>query len=175
MPDESGRSVTGSPLAPALPEAARAGIEAWCKSFPGAWVEAKGPALSVHYRAVPDRIQPAFCAGMRRRIGPFRKSAKILHGKKVYEILPPGAPDKAGAMKAWIERHAPRSAVFYFGDDSNDEPVHVNVRELGGISVAVGRNASRAEYALASPHDVVWFMEWLAREWSSARGAARTG
>lgn len=166
--DETGRQVHSGPLDPALPQDVRAGLDEWCKAFPGAWVEVKGPALAVHYRAVPDRIQPAFCAGVRRRLGPFRRSAKILHGKKVYEILPAGAPDKATAVAAWIEGHEPRGLLMYFGDDSNDEPVHAMVRERGGFAVAVGRKASLAEYALESPSDVIWFLEWLAREWSFA-------
>ena len=169
--DESGRPVPSGPLEPALPEDVRAGLDDWCKTFPGAWVEVKGPALAVHYRAVPDRIQPAFCAGVRRRIGPFRRSAKILHGKKVYEILPAGSPDKATAVATWLAPHEPPGMLIYFGDDSNDEPVHTLVRERGGVAVAVGRKASRAEYALESPADVIWFLEWLGREWTYTRRA----
>jgi trehalose 6-phosphate phosphatase len=173
--DESGRSIQVFPLDPALPDDVRAGLEDWCKGFPGAWIEAKGPALAIHYRAVPDRNQPAFCAGVRRRLAPFRRSSRILHGKKVYEVLPPGAPDKAAALKAWLERHEPHGLLFYFGDDANDEPVHAMVRALGGIAVAVARTASRAEYALASPAEVTWFLEWLKREWSYVLGARSGG
>jgi len=57
--------------------------------------------------------------------------------------------------------------LFYFGDDTNDEPVHRLVRERGGIAVAIGRAVSAAEYGLPSPAEVVWFLEWLEREWTA--------
>jgi len=56
--------------------------------------------------------------------------------------------------------------LLYFGDDTNDEPVYGMIRERGGYAVAVGRTVSTAEYALPSPTEVVWFLEWLEREWT---------
>jgi hypothetical protein len=48
--------------------------------------------------------------------------------------------------------------------------VHAAVRRRGGLAVAVDRNVSHAEYALPSSGEVIWFLEWLDREWS-LRGA----
>ena len=76
--------------------------------------------------------------------------------------------DKTAALESWLERMA-EPLVFFFGDDLVDEPVHEAVRRRhGGVSVAVGRSSSLAEYALPDSTQVVWFLEWLAREWREA-------
>jgi trehalose 6-phosphate phosphatase len=167
--EESGRPVELPPLAAVLTPEARADFEAWCAQFPGAWIEEKGPAVAIHYRAVDAPRQPAFCAGARRRLSALRRTAQVLHNKKVYEVLPAGAPDKAAAIQSWYARDGEGGALLFFGDDANDEPVHELVRRLGGIAAAVGRTASRAEFALDSPIQVTWFLEWLAREWEITR------
>jgi trehalose 6-phosphate phosphatase len=142
----------------------------WCARFEGAWFEDKGPAFAVHYRAVPERFQPAFCSGVRRRFAGDPPRARLLHGKKVFDVLPVVDRDKASALADWVDR--PDGVLFYFGDDANDEPVYPRVRDRGGISVAIGRWASHAEYGLTTPEHVTWFLEWLAREWTDSRAAA---
>ena len=142
-------------------------MQQWCARFEGAWFEDKGPAFAVHYRAVPERFQPAFCSGVRRRFAGDPPRARLLHGKKVFDVLPMVDRDKAGALADWYDR--PDALLFYFGDDANDEPVYPKVRERGGISVAIGRWASHAEYGLTAPEHVTWFLEWLTREWTEAR------
>src|SRR5438093_1426983 len=52
------RHVATGALSPQLRAAARA----WCDRFEGAWLEDKGVALSLHYRRVVPRLQPAFRA-----------------------------------------------------------------------------------------------------------------
>src|SRR5205814_8638669 len=69
---------------------------------------------------------------------------------------------------------APRRALFYFGDDTNDEPALEWVRRHGGFAVAVGRRRSHAPYHVRGPVDVLRAVEWIAREWT-ARGATRPG
>ena len=58
--------------AEALPASLRESMRDWCTRFDGAWLEDKGPAFAVHYRAVPERFQPAFCSGLRRRFAADR-------------------------------------------------------------------------------------------------------
>lgn len=148
-----------------LPAATRRTFEAWCKRFPGAWLEDKSLSIALHYREVPARFRDAFGQGVRRRVRTL-KGVELVHGKMVFEVQPATGVDKAAALARWLpEDGVP--ALFYFGDDTNDEPVHRLVRERGGVAVAVGRTVSRAEYALDSPAEVVWFLEWLAREWEA--------
>ena len=152
----------------ALPPDLRTSLDAWCTRFPGSWVEDKSVAFALHYRGVAPDLQPAFGAGVRRRVRPFKNTATLVHGKRVFEVMPSVAWDKASALRLWLDRqNAGDGTLMFFGDDTNDEPVHELIRSRGGLAVAVGRTVSRAEYVLPSPNEVVWFLEWLEREWES--------
>lgn len=170
--DGNGSSHLHVSEAEALPSELVGAMTEWCTRFEGAWLEDKGPAFALHYRAVPDRFQPAFCSGVRRRFGGEGSKARLLHGKKVFEVLPAVERDKSSAYLDWV-LEPEKNLTFYFGDDTHDEPVYPHVRTQGGIAVAIGRFASRAEYALAGPPHVTWFLEWLAREWMDARNETR--
>lgn len=153
-------------------------LENWCLRFPGSWLENKTSSCALHYRAVAPSLQPAFGAGVRRRIRPYQGQATLVHGKCVFEVMPAVGWDKAAALGRWLEKAPQGATVLYFGDDTHDEPVHQLVRQRGGFAVAIGRIVSQAEYVLPTPGDVVWFLEWLDREWpmagekSTAREAA---
>lgn len=151
-----------------LARSLRKTFDAWCKRFPGAWLEDKKLAIALHYREVPARFRDAFGQGVRRRVRQQRSGLELIHGKMVFEIMPATGVDKAAALSQWIPENGP-PGLFYFGDDTNDEPVHKMVRERGGVAVAVGRTVSRAEYSVESPAQVIWFLEWLAREWESRK------
>ncbi len=145
-----------------VPTSLRSELETWCQRFPGAWLEDKGHSVALHYRNVPQRFQGAFGAGVRRRARPHRGSALLIHGKKVFEVMPAISWNKADALEHWWNN---QGMLFFFGDDTNDEPVHARVAEKGGTAVAVGRVVSKAGYVLRGPDEVVWFLEWLGREW----------
>lgn len=157
----------------ALPDRVRESMGEWCGRFEGAWLEDKGPAFAVHYRAVSERFQPAFCSGLRRRFAGEQDRARLLHGKKVFEVLPAIDRDKSHAFTEWVSGD-PSAVSFYMGDDAHDEVVYPRVRERGGFAVAIGRFASRAEYALTDPQQVTWFLEWLEREWREAKHLSAT-
>jgi len=165
--DAQGRRQVHVPAETALPETLRTSLSDWCRRFPGAWAEDKRFSVALHYRAVAAELQPAFAAGVRRRVRPHRDAARLVHGKRVFEIMPAVPWEKSAALRLWLEGRTRPGMLFYFGDDTIDEPVHRLVRERGGISVAVGRVASEAEYSLPSPTEVVWFLEWLERQWAA--------
>ncbi len=152
-----------------LPRELWAELEAWCRRFPGAWLEDKRHAIALHYRSVPARFRPAFGAGVRRRVRPLRGRATLVHGKMVFEVMPPVRWDKGSALERWL-RPRRGALVVYLGDDTHDEPAFERARARGGVAVVVGRPFSRAEYVVASPREVVWFLEWLAREWRERIG-----
>lgn len=164
-----------------VPESLLSGLRAWCESHPGTWVQDKGRAVAVHYRQLPARLQAAFTAGVRRRLHEHRDEVKALPGKKVFEIAPAEAVDKGWSLGHWLaaEQGPPREStpppcVVYLGDDVNDESAYPFVRGRRGISVAVARRSSAAEFRLDSPTEVCWFLEWLEREWrwlTDERGA----
>ena len=124
----------------------------------------------MHFAGVASSLQPAFGAGVRRRLRPHDSRLTLVHGRTAFEVMPAGGWDKAAALERWLESAGPGALLFYFGDDTRDEPVHAAVRRRGGLAVAVDRIVSDAEYVLPSSGDVIWFLEWLDREWS-LRGA----
>jgi trehalose-phosphatase len=147
-----------------IPVELRRDLEEWCRRFPGAWLEDKGPSFALHYRALPVPLHGAFAAGVRRRVEARPGRVRLVPGRKVLEVLPAVAWDKAAALAAWLSG-LEEPLPFFLGDDTVDEPVHAAVRERGGVTVAVGRRASRAEYGLPDPAQAVWFLDWLAHEW----------
>lgn len=162
-----GRLETHVPQGRELPDELRGLLEEWARRFPGAWIEDKRWTLAAHYRHVAPRARASFGAGVRRLLRPYHVRVEVLHGKKVFEVLPALGWSKAKALELWW-RPSRSGLVVYLGDDENDEPVHGWVRRLGGVSVAIGRSRSRAEYALKSSEEVTWWLEWLARERDSA-------
>ncbi len=127
----------------------------------------QGPACAVHYRQLPTRLQAAFTAGVRRRLNEHRDQIHALPGKKVYELSPIVAIDKGTAIGQWLtEGSLPESpCVVFLGDDVNDETGYPVVRARRGIGVVVARRSTAAEFRVKSTTEVLWFLEWLLREW----------
>ncbi len=164
--DERGRRETHTGTTLSLPLPLLRELEGWCQRFPGARLESRGGSCALHLAAVAPSLQPAFGAGVRRRLRPHESQLTLVHGRTGFEVMPVGGWDKAAALECWLEPAGPETLLFYFGDDTRDEPVHATVRRRGGLAVAVDRVVSHAEYALPSSGDVIWFLEWLDREWS---------
>jgi len=164
--DERGRRETHAGTAHFLPLSLLRELEGWCRRFPGARLESRGSSCALHFAAVAPSLLPAFGAGVRRRVRPCQSQVILVHGRTGFEVMPAGGWDKAAALERWLEPAGPGTLLFYFGDDTRDEPVHAVVRRRGGLAVAVDRIVSHAEYALPTPGDVIWFLEWLDREWS---------
>jgi trehalose-phosphatase len=164
--DERGRRELHAGAGPALPRLLLRELEGWCQRFPGARLESRGSSCALHFAEVASTLQPAFGAGVRRRLRPHDPQWTLVHGRTGFEVMPVGGWDKAAALERWLESAGPETLLFYFGDDTRDEPVHEAVRRRGGLAVAVDRIVSNAEYALPTPGDVIWFLEWLDREWA---------
>ena len=118
---------------------------------PGAVLEPKGLAVSVHYRKVPP--------GRRRELGTLRERVEreapgllVLHGKNVLEFLP-GLEWRKGQAALWIARRLVRTLrpgralVLYAGDDATDADAFAALRGHG-VTVRVGARRGRADYAV---------------------------
>ena len=162
--DERGRHETHAGTALSRPLLRE--LEGWCQRFPGARLESRGSSCTLHFAGVAASLQPAFGAGVRRRLHPHDSQLTLVHGRTGFEVMPAGGWDKAAALERWLDPAGPGTLLFYFGDDTRDEPVYAAVRRRGGLAVAVDRTVSHAEYTLPTPGDVIWFLEWLDREWS---------
>ena len=85
----------------------------------GAWVEEKGAAVAVHFRALPD---PAVAA--EEAAGPLASIAaarglELVPGKAILELMPVGAPRKGDAVQLLVEERGLEAALFA-GDDVGD-------------------------------------------------------
>jgi trehalose-phosphatase len=164
--EPGGRRETHVPADRALPPGLADELREWSSKFPGAWLEDKRLELALHYRDVPTRFHAALGAGIRRQARTHHGRAVLVHGKRVYEVLPRVSWNKASALHEWWDKRG-NGLLFSFGDDTHDEPLHSFVRRHGGISVAVGRTSSSAEYGVPASQDVTWFLEWLLSEWQT--------
>ena len=117
-------------------------------------------------------------AGVRRRRAPARPAVPRPGAARARQARvrdhAGGAVGEVAALGLWLDSRAPHGTLFYFGDDTNDEPVHRAVRERGGIAVAVGRAVSAA--STSCPRPPRWCGSWNGwnGEWS-ARAEARSG
>ena len=131
----------------------------------GVYVECKTVSVAVHYRnAAPDAAASARRAVqsiVRKRARGFR----VLEGKKVREILPPGRASKGRAVfevLAKMARKRDRYPLLYLGDDVTDETVFQRLRQSDiGIHVG-GGTRTRARYRLDSPAEAARFLARLA-------------
>ena len=85
----------------------------------GAWVEVKGAAVAVHFRALPDPAGAAEAAA-----GPLARVAaahglELVPGKAILELMPVGAPRKGDAVQLLVEGED-LEAVLFAGDDVGD-------------------------------------------------------
>jgi trehalose-phosphatase len=136
------------------------------RRFPGAFLELKGQAVSVHYRKVPQRRRGEllnFGAQVKREV----PGLVSLSGKNVLEFLPQVNWGK-GQAALWIARRLvptlrPRCAVIlYAGDDATDEAAFAALKGRG-VTVRVGGRRGLADYAVKNISGTHALLRWLLR------------
>ena len=138
-------------------------------SLKGAFVEDKGLGLSVHYRMLNSRNESIFEIFFDRITREFasRNEIRIVPGKKVFEIRPPIAWDKGGAILWLLKAHEEamnnqKAVVIYIGDDQTDEDAFKALSKIA-VTIHVGNPQSTAAgYFLESPQEVTKFLGYLA-------------
>jgi trehalose 6-phosphate phosphatase len=122
-------------------------------AFAGAWVEDKRYTLAVHYRAALIH-EDAILHEMRARRDAIAPALRLLRGKAVIELRPPGI-DKGTGLEALLAcpPFAGRRPVF-FGDDITDEDVFRVLPHHRGIGICVGADLKGATLRLESPAEV---------------------
>jgi trehalose-phosphatase len=145
------------------------------QAVPEAWliVEAKGPAVTFHFRAAPDvdaaRVRVLEAVDLADPQALLRRSG----GRRSLELRPAGASDKGSALRRLIVEHEPR-VVIMLGDDHTDVLAFEALREaraagrVDGLAIAVvGRPdvsaavAPQADLRLASPREATRFLRLL--------------
>lgn len=130
--------------------------------YSGLYLEDKGAALALHYRAAPQ-LKDLAMGLMRtgaRRVG---NAFELLEGDSVIE-LKPAALNKATAIEAFMaeEPFAGRTPIF-IGDDRTDFDGFGAVRRNGGVDISVG-NRVAARWNLPDPGAVRAWLERFAAE-----------
>ena len=126
--------------------------------FPGAHIEDKGPAIAVHYRAVPEAEEE-----IRRLVQALADQSDgtlaAQKGKMVIELKPEGTGKGAAVERLMrVPPFAGRSPLA-IGDDITDEEMFAVVNRLGGTSYRVGPagEPTAASLRIDSPDAVrVW-------------------
>jgi trehalose 6-phosphate phosphatase len=125
---------------------------------PGVWLENKAFSLTFHYRGARNLVLA------RRRIEAAIKGLKpvprVVRGKYVYNLVPPGLPHKGTATRE-IQRVARAKNSFFMGDDITDEDAFRGA-PANWITVRVGKSSrSAARYYIPSFDDVPRLLEML--------------
>jgi trehalose 6-phosphate phosphatase len=118
----------------------------------GVMAEDKGASIALHFRLSRDRERAR--AVIEQLLSAADPSLQIFGGKMVFNAMAAGAPDKAQAVRALVERCGARAALFA-GDDVNDEPVFASA-PLHWLTLRIGRDdpSSRAQFGLDGPQEM---------------------
>jgi trehalose-phosphatase len=149
--------------------AARRALTASLASIPGARVEWKGLALSLHYRRVaPDRRPDVRDLATRivRRGG-----VTLVPGHAVYDFVPRVAWNKGCAARWIVSRMAPTlparpPLVLYAGDDTTDESAFLALRGRA-VTICVGAKPTAAEYRVAGVRELQALLRRMASTMAS--------
>jgi trehalose 6-phosphate phosphatase len=85
----------------------------------GAWVERKGAAAAVHFRALGDPEAAEAAATAPLATIAATHGLEVVPGKRILELTPAGMPRKGGAVER-IVRDRGLEAVLFAGDDVGD-------------------------------------------------------
>lgn len=120
------------------------------------WIENKGYSLSVHYRMARDRNKAeSVLSELFSRLVP---AAKIIAGKYVFNLLPPGAGDKGYAIDSLMALSKANGAL-YIGDDVTDEDVF-KLKRPDLLTVRIGLHSqSHAEFNLSHRLDILQMLD----------------
>ncbi|HET8760588.1 MAG TPA: trehalose-phosphatase [Nitrospiria bacterium] len=140
---------------------------------PGVLIERKGPTASVHYRLVAPEDRRRWLPALRARLDVLAGDGhlRVLRGKTVLELRPPGHWHKGAAVRWLTERRCFTGRIpVYLGDDATDEDAFRAIRH-DGIGVLVGPSRrTAARYRLPGPAHVRRFIEqWLGESGSDER------
>jgi len=131
--------------------------------LPHIWVGDKGPCFEVHYNGATGATIRNARAIIRDVLRPLKKEARVLHGRKVWEVLPREIEGKGTAVRALLAEFPRPVLPIYIGDDTSDESAFQALHD--GITVRVGRpRRTRAHFELRNPEEVSSFLQRVEAE-----------
>jgi trehalose 6-phosphate phosphatase len=120
----------------------------------GAWVEPKGAAAAVHFRALEDPEAAESASSGRLAVIAARYDLEVVPGKRILEVAPAGRPRKGGAVER-IARDRKLTAVVFAGDDVGDLDAfaalgRLRTQGLWTCAIAAGGRETPAEVLAAA-------------------------
>lgn len=158
----SGRALLGEPFRPAL-ERAIARLQGELASVPGALVQPKRYAVTVHTREVEPGDKPIIHDIVRAVLGQ-EPELRYMAGKEVHELRPAFDWDKGKAIRHLLDTEG-MSAHYpvFIGDDVTDEDGFRAVKDIGlGIRVAEEPASTAAQVTFPNIPSVGAFLDHLA-------------
>ena len=120
----------------------------------GAWVEPKGAAAAVHFRALEDPEAAESAASGRLAVTAATHDLEVVPGTRILELAPAGRPRKGGAVQR-IATDQELAAVLFAGDDVGDLDAfaalgRLRTRGLWTCAIAAGGRETPAEVLAAA-------------------------
>jgi trehalose-phosphatase len=167
-----GLEIAGRRLRFRHPRARRSGVAAVERALaaalaevPGAHLECKGLAVSLHYRGVmPSRRRAVW--DIAEHVLSRRPDLALVAGHLVFDFLPRVGWHKGKAARWMVSRMVPtlparRAVVVYVGDDASDELAFAALRGRA-LTVHVGARPTAAEYRVSGVREVQTLLHRLA-------------
>jgi trehalose 6-phosphate phosphatase len=135
----------------------------------GVTVEDKTYSLAIHYRRSREKTKALLAIQGATAALP---SARLIRGKQVVNVLPPGSPHKGTALERARDRFGCDTAL-YVGDDDTDEDVFALDQPGRLLTVRVGRSLdSLALYYLKGQAEIDGLLRLLRRVGAERRTVA---
>ncbi len=124
----------------------------------GVSLDNKRYSLAVHYRKAADH--EATEGRLTRLFAEVAPQAHILPGKFVYNLIPPGAPDKGDALLS-LMKAAGSPTALYVGDDETDEDVFA-LDSSSILTIRIEKSTrSHARCYLESQEDIITLLDFI--------------
>jgi trehalose 6-phosphate phosphatase len=128
------------------------------RGVPGVDIENKRLSISIHYRKARAKRQTVEI--IRAALAELLVPARVIFGKQLVNVLPPGAPGKGYALQK-LRKKLRVERAMYVGDDLTDEDVFSS-KQAGLLGVRVGRpKSSAANYFLRDQREIDRFLRRL--------------
>jgi len=131
--------------------------------LPNIRISDKEVTFDIHYRGASESAVRKARAALHEVLDPLAPELRVLHGKKIWEVLPQEIQGKGAAVKALLAKSPPVVLPIYIGDDTPDEPAFQALPH--GITVRVGKpRRTWAHFELRNPQEVARFLNKMEAE-----------
>lgn len=129
--------------------------------LPGSFIEQKTASVGLHYRKADQAIALPIIERLVKELEPLAKKTdlRVLHGKKVVEVVPMGV-DKGGAAKKWVDA-GDWDFILAAGDDVTDESMFESLSP-DVFTVKVGKGDTAARYRAETQPEFIELLQRLA-------------